>query len=428
VSKWKTLALAGGAVVGGIAVTRSVQQQRRNPLRARIVIVGGGTAGIDVAARLCRALGDPDVTIIDPATEHAYQPGWTLVAAGVFPREHFIRSEASLIPAAAKWVQERVGSFEPDANTVVLESGTRIGYDYLVVAAGHQLDYGKVDGVDGRVGRDGLYSNYTGDGAAATWQGIRSFRGGTAIFVEPKGAIKCGGAPQKIAYLAESYWRRHGIRDRVDERFVTGKPVIFGSAYYRPALEQVMRRKEITPILSHNLTAVDAGKKQATFATADGDVTMDYDFLHFCPPQSAPDFIKTSPLVDQNGYVEVDSATLQHKRYPNVFGLGDSSNLPTSKTGAAIRKQAPVVVHNLLKVAAGADLAVDSIEYHGYSSCPVVTDYGRMMLAEFDYSQKPTPTVPPWEHDSRVPTYANWLIKTRGLPALYWQGMMKGLV
>jgi len=155
---------------------------------------------------------------------------------------------------------------------------------------------------------------------------------------------------------------------------------------------------------------------------------MDYDFLHFCPPQSAPDFIKTSPLVDQTGYVEVDSATLQHKRYPNVFGLGDSSNLPTSKTGAAIRKQAPVVVHNLLRSAAGADLAVDSIEYHGYSSCPVVTDYGRMMLAEFDYSQKPTPTVPPWEHDSRVPTYANWLIKTRGLPALYWQGMMKGLV
>ena len=422
-----TVGLAGVAGASAAAVAYSTRRKRRISLRSRIVIVGGGTAGIDVAARLCRSLADPDVTIIDPAERHSYQPGWTLVAAGVFPQDHFDRAEASLIPRRATWIRERVAAFEPEANALVLESGKRIGYDYLVVSAGHQLDYAKVDGGEGKVGRDGLYSNYTRDGATATWQGIRSFTGGTAVFVEPKGPIKCGGAPQKIAYLADSHWRRSGVRERIDQRFVTGKPVIFGSPYYRPALEEVMRRKNITPVVSHNLISVDPGKKIASFETSEGEETMEYDFLHFCPPQSAPDFIKASALADASGYVEVDSSTLQHKRFPNVFGLGDSSNLPTSKTGAAIRKQAPVVVHNLLRHAAGADLAVDSLEYHGYSSCPVVTDYGKMMLAEFDYSLKPTPTLPPWEHDSRVPTYANWLIKTRALPVLYWQGMMRGL-
>ncbi|WP_292684144.1 FAD/NAD(P)-binding oxidoreductase [Microbacterium sp. SCN 69-37] len=427
-STWKAALMGAVGVGAGVsAAAWAEQRRRRDPLRSKIVIVGGGTAGIDVAARLCRQLANPDVTIIDPAEQHSYQPGWTLVAAGVFPKKHFDRAEASLIPRPAVWIRERVASFEPEADAVILESGKRIGYDYLVVAAGHQLDYAKVDGVEGRVGRNGLYSNYTGDGATATWRDIRSFEGGTALFVEPKGPIKCGGAPQKIAYLADSHWRRSGVRDRIDQRFVTGKPVIFGSPYYRPALEEVMRRKAITPVVSHNLVSVDPDQKIATFDTGEGDMTMDYDFLHFCPPQSAPDFIKASALADASGYVEVDSSTLQHKRFPNVFGLGDSSNLPTSKTGAAIRKQAPVVVHNLLRHAAGADLAVDSLEYHGYSSCPVVTDYGKMMLAEFDYSLKPTPTLPPWDHDSRVPTYANWLIKTRALPVLYWQGMMRGL-
>jgi len=299
------------------------------------------------------------------------------------------------------------------------------------VAAGHQLDYGKIEGLDGHLGSNGLYSNYTGDGAEKTWQGIKEFRGGTALFVEPSSPIKCGGAPQKIAYMADSHWRRNGVRERVDQKFVTGKPAIFSSPYYREALEGVMDRKGIQPLRGHDIFSVDPEKKEATFAvkTGDGQRTekMSYDLLHLCPPQSAPDFIKQSPLANEAGYVEVDKHTLQHTRYPNVFALGDASSLPTSKTGAAIRKQAPTLVHNLLRAMSGADLSIDSEEYHGYSSCPVVTDYGKMMLAEFDYSLKPTPSFPPWDHDSRKETYTNWLLKTRGLPNMYWHGMLRGL-
>lgn len=423
---------AGVAAAGGVVAARRIGGYGASRARGRVVIIGGGAAGLDVAARLCRTLQRADVTIVKPSTEHAYQPGWTLVASGVFPKEHFIRSESSLIPRRATWVRQHVTGIDPEHNTLTLEDGTDLGYDYLVVCPGHQLNYGKVAGIEGAVGHDGLYSNYTGDGATATWQGIQDLKRGVALFVDPTSPIKCGGAPQKIAYMADSYWRKAGVRDDIDVRYITGKAAIFSSPYYREALEAVMDEKGITRQTGRNLTAVDPSAKIATFTIVGGEhdgetETVHYDFLHFCPPQSSPDFIAASPLANKAGYVEVDKATLQHVTYSNVFGLGDASNLPTSKTGAAVRKQAPVAAHNLIKVMEGADLKTDSLEYHGYSSCPVVTGYGRMMLAEFDYSLKPTPTAPPWEHDSRKPTYANWLLKTRGLPILYWNAMLKGL-
>ncbi|AHY48255.1 Pyridine nucleotide-disulfide oxidoreductase (plasmid) [Rubrobacter radiotolerans] len=450
----KTLALGLGA--GAVAVASAVRQARKSAERGRIVVVGGGTGGLAVAARLCRELKEPDVTIIEPSEKHAYQPGWTLVSSGVFPKEHFIRSEGELIPDKAKWLRDRVVGFLPEENKLETESGRRVGYDYLVVCPGHQLDYGKIEGLDGHLGKNGLYSNYTGEGAEKTWEGIRNFRGGTALFVEPAGPIKCGGAPQKIAYMADSHWRRSGVRGNIYQMFLNGKPSIFSAPLYAEALTEVMERKEIDTRFKHNLVSVDAEKKEATFAVdsedteqaeessraaggrrgvgappkmsrGEGTVTISYDLLHFCPPQSAPDFIKESPLSNDAGYVEVDKHTLQHTRYPNVFALGDASNLPTSKTGAAIRKQAPVVVHNLIKLMGGADLKKDSEDYHGYTSCPLVTDYGKMLLAEFDYSLKPRPTFPPWEHDSTKETYTNWLLKTQGLPNIYWHGMLKGL-
>lgn len=428
-------ALKSAGILAGVlapaVVGMKIRRQAQSPARGRVVIVGGGTAGLAVAARLCRRLRHPEVTIIEPSEKHAYQPGWTLVASGVFGKEHFIRREADYIPKGAGWIRERVEGFEPEHNRVITESGRKVGYDFLVVCPGHQLDYGRIEGLDGSLGRDGLHSNYTAEGAEKTWEGIRGFRGGTALFTEPAGQIKCGGAPQKICYMADSHWRRSGVRDRVRQVFASGKPALFSSPYYREALEKVMERKGIETLFNHDLVAVDPEKKEATFRVKEEngtrEVRMSYDFLHLCPPQSAPDFIKQSPLANEAGYVEVDRHTLQHARYPNVFALGDASSLPTSKTGAAIRKQAPVLVYNLVRTMEGVDLKVDSLDYHGYTSCPLVTDYGKMMLAEFDYTLKPRPTFPPWDHDSRKETYANWLLKTRVLPAMYWDGMLKGI-
>lgn len=267
----KSVAVGVGAGTVALASAALVQNALKSDVRGRVVIVGGGTAGISVAARLCRELKSPDVTIIEPSGSHAYQPGWTLVSSGVFPKDHFLREEGDLIPDKAKWIRSRVSGFEPEQNRVVTEDGRSVPYDYLVVCPGHQLDYGKIEGLDGQLGKNGLYSNYTGDGAVKTWEGIRDFKGGTAVFVEPAGPIKCGGAPQKIAYMADSHWRRAGVRERVYEMFVNGKPSIFGAPLYADALTQVMERKEIDTRFKHNMVSVDPAKKEATFAVSPED-------------------------------------------------------------------------------------------------------------------------------------------------------------
>jgi sulfide:quinone oxidoreductase len=240
----------------------------------------------------------------------------------------------------------------------------------------------------------------------------------------PNTAVKCGGAPQKIMYLADDYFRRSGVRDRTRVMFASAQGSIFAVKKYAEALNRTIARKSIETLYKHNLVEVRSQRKEAVFEHLDTHeyVVLPYDLLHVTPPMSAPDFIKHSPLANAAGWVEVDKYTLQHARYPNVFGLGDASSLPTSKTGAAIRKQAPVVVKNLLATMQGKPLPA---RYDGYTSCPLVTGYGRLILAEFDYDLQPKETFP---FDQSKERYSMYLLKKYGLPVLYWHGMLKGQV
>lgn len=393
-----------------------------------IVIVGGGAAGISVAARLFRALKQPDVAIIEPASEHYYQPLWTLVGAGVFKKEATRRQEKKLIPRGATWIQERVEELCPDDNTVVTSSGQTIGYDYLVLAPGIQLDWHKIKGLEGHLGTDGLCSNYAYDQCERTWEAIRTFRGGNAIFTQPSTPIKCGGAPQKIMYLADDQFRKAGVRDKTEIMFVSGMATIFSAPPYIPSLNAVIERKGITTLFKYDLVEVRPASKEAAFVNVnDGsELVLHYDMMHITPPMSAPDFVKRSPLANTDGalkgWVKADKHTLQHPDYPNVFALGDAAGLPTSKTGAAIRKQAPVLVHNLLAFMR-SELAARFDAYTGYTSCPLVTGYGKLVLAEFDYDLKRKETFP---IDQRKERRSMYLLKAYGLPLLYWQGMLKG--
>lgn len=392
-------------------------------IRHQIVIVGGGTAGITVAAQLTKVwFNKLDVAIIDPSSNHYYQPAWTLVGAGTFRKEATRRDEKSVIPSKSKWIQDAVVAFKPEENKVVTRSGTVIEYEYLVVGAGIQINWSQVTGLPEAIGKNGVCSNYSYETVGSTWEFLRNFKGGTALFTQPAGAIKCGGAPQKICYLAEDYLRKHGLRDKSRVIFAAAGAGIFAIEKYKPVLEEVVRRKGIETMFRHNLIAIDGEQKKATFKHMDSgdEVTLQYDMIHVTPPMGPPDFIKNSPLADEHGWVEVDQFTLQHVKYPNVFGLGDSSSLPTSKTGAAIRKQAPVLVKNLKSLMAKQALTA---QYHGYTSCPVVTGYGSMVLAEFDYDHQPAESFPFNQAKER---YSMWLLKKYGLPLLYWQGMLKG--
>lgn len=392
-------------------------------LHHEIVIVGGGTAGITVAAQLKKGrTAGSDVALIEPASKHYYQPLWTLVGGGVATREQTERDEASVMPRGVTWIRDAVSDFDPDQNALTTRDGKRVTYDWLIVAAGIQINWDGIKGLQESIGHDGVCSNYSYEYVNSTWDSLRNFRGGTAIFTQPTGAIKCGGAPQKICYLAEDYLRRNGLRDKSRVMFVSPGANIFGVEKYRKTLEKVVKRKGIETMFRHNLIEVRPETREAVFENMDTheEVAVHYDLLHVTPPMSAPDFIANSRLANEAGWVEVNRDTLQHERFPNVFSLGDCSSLPTSKTGAAVRKQAPVLVQNMRAAMEGKPLAA---KYNGYTSCPVVTGYGSLVLAEFDYDGQPAETFP---IDQSKERYSMWLMKKYLLPVMYWQGMLKG--
>ncbi|MFS8065486.1 MAG: FAD/NAD(P)-binding oxidoreductase [Byssovorax sp.] len=394
------------------------------PQHVSVLIVGGGTAGISVAARLRNAKNPPEVAILEPSEYHYYQPIWTLVGAGVFDREISRRPEADYIPRGATWIRDSVASFEPEHSAVVTRGGDRITYDQLVVALGIQLDWGKIKGLEGHLGKDGICSNYSYEHVESTWRFLRDFKGGNAVFTFPSTPVKCAGAPQKIMYLADDALRSSGVRGRSKIIYASAAAGIFGVKHYAPALRQVVERKGIETHFQRDLVEVRPSSKEAVFRHIETkeELVLGYELLHVVPPQSAPDVVKKSALANAAGWASVDKYSLQHTRFPNVFSLGDNSSLPTSRTGAAIRKQAPVLVENLLALRAGRALGAS---YDGYSSCPLVTGYGRLILAEFDYDGNPKETFP---FDQRKERYSMYAFKAHALPVIYWSGMLRGRV
>jgi sulfide:quinone oxidoreductase len=391
----------------------------------QIVIVGGGTAGITVASQLLLSgARNLDIALIEPSDKHYYQPAWTLVGGGAYKAENTVKNEREVIPESVTWIKDYCQHFDPDRNTVITRDGTQITYDYLVVCPGIQIDWHLIKGLKEALGKEGVCSNYAYEQAPQTWETIKNFKGGTAIFTYPNTPIKCAGAPQKIMYLADDTFRKIGVRDRSKILFCTAGGSIFGVPAYAEPLMKVVKRKAIELKIQHDLKEIKTDTKEAIFdITTDSgvaEVAIKYDMIHVTPPMSAPDFIKNSKLANSEGWVDVDKYTLQHKVYPNVFSLGDASSLPTSKTAAAIRAEAPVLVQNLFSLMAARPL---DKQYDGYACCPLITGYGKVIFAEFDYDKQPSPTFP---LDPTEERYSMWLLKKYGLPYLYWSRMLKG--
>ena len=394
----------------------------------RVLIVGGGTAGITVAAILRRRARDLDIAVVEPEQEHYYQPSLTLVGAGVYPLAKTHRPEASVIPPRVIWIRGAVKSFEPEKNSVRLHNGDAFTYEYLVVCTGVKLDWDKVIGLAETLGTNGVCSNYSPTSVNYTWECVQKLKPGDKIIcTQPPLPFKCPGAPQKIAYLIADRLRRRGILKQCSIGFFTHAPAIFGVPYFARALVKVAARYGINVNYQQQLVAVNGNAKTATFEFV-GDnrksekESVPFDLLHVTPPQSPHEEIKKSPLANAAGWVEVNQNTLQHVRFANVYSLGDVCSTPNSKTAAAVRKQAPVVANEIITAVAGKLVPG---AYDGYASCPLTTAIGKVILAEFCYGGKVTPTLPLNPSKER---WFGWWIKLTGLPLMYWHYMLKGYV
>ena len=414
--------------------------------KTKLVIIGGGTGGIMLSSRLMKTKAPVEVTLIEPADTHWYHPAWTLVGAGAYDIKKTAKPMSEMIPDKVKWVKDYATGFRPEENIVTTAVSGDISYDFLVVSPGLVMDTSLIEGLTEALGKGVVCSNYTDP--EHTWDVIRNFKGGNAIFTQPTTPIKCGGAPQKIAYLAADYFRMHNMSDRVKVTFATPGTVIFGVKVIADSLMKVIDRYNIDFKPFYAPIKVDGPNKKITFkhigpkenlcvvnddgstdtSIAPDEIVMDYDMLHIAPPQTAPKFVKESSLVNAAGWLDVNINTLQHVRYPNIFGMGDVAALPTAKTGAAIRKQVPVVMANILHLI--KDNHLGKKIYEGYSSCPLVTGYGKMILAEFNYNNEFTPD-PKLKQmlifDSTKEDWRLWMLKKYGLPYLYWNKMMKGI-
>ncbi len=434
--------------------------------KGKILIVGGGLAGISTAARLTSSLSNPDITIIEPNPNSvSYQPGQTLVAGGVWDKSDILYNTKDFVPSGVKMIKDLAKEFDPENNRVMTETGQVISYDYLIIATGLVLDFGMIRGLDGvgtsadenslisqKIGKNGVHSMYYADGAVNTWKGMqelieeaKSGKKLKALFTHPNTPIKCGGAPKKIMYLTDARLREAGVRDNVELSFYPNGGTMFGVPEYHEAIVKQFEERDLKWEYKNNLVEIDVNTKKAIFEKRwlekgeyDEDledyemlprskkVERNYDFIHVTPPMRAPDAVKNSSLAWQRGsaskggWVEVNKETLQHTRYSNVFALGDVAGIPMGKTGGSVRKQYKVLVDNLISHMEGKELKA---KYGGYTVCPLITGIGTVMLAEFDWSGKPTPSFP---LDPSVERYIWWLLKVYALKPMTIYGMLSG--
>lgn len=398
------------------------------PSSYKLVVIGGGAGGLAVSSTLSEKLGNKEVAVIEPSSLHYQQPLFTFVGGGLKDMKETVRPTDEVISPSAQWVKQAAAEVDPENNTVTLADGSKVSYEYLVVAAGIELNFAGVKGLDAAIGKNGVASNYSPQYVQNTYEFLQNVREGNALFTMPSTPIKCAGAPQKIAYLADELFRQKGIRDKVTMNYCTALGKIFAIDKYANAMNGVAKERDIDVNLFHDLVEVDGAGKKATFKIlgegpkAGETVTVPYEFLHVTPPMKPYDFIKSSKIANQAGYVDVDKGTLQHTKYSNIYALGDCSSLPTSKTAAAVAAQSSVLKHNLLnQILNNND---PKLEYDGYTSCPLVTGKHKLVLAEFSgYTGTPHETF--FFNQAKEHAFSYW-VTADVLPRIYWNSMLKG--
>ncbi|MFV0417333.1 MAG: FAD-dependent oxidoreductase [Dysgonomonas sp.] len=432
---------AATTAVGGIAAAGIYKATEfSSNAKGKIVVIGGGAAGLSMAALLQRWLDEPDITVIDPSDRQYYQPGFTLVASGVYTPDEVWKEQKDCIPSKVKWIKDTVRELNPSTKEISTAENGKITYDFLVLTPGLQINWHETEGISQeRLGEGNVHSIYDFEGAQKTWAAIQEFSktGGKGIFTDTYTKHKCGGAPKKICLLTEAYTRQQNTRDKVTLSYYTADKILYDVPYYTPRLLEIYKERNVDIIINTRVKAIDTHAKRVYMEQTEtvGDekivtpIEEDFEFMHFTPPMYAPDFVREAGLswtegkLAPEGWVMVDKETLIHKTYSNIVCLGDCAGVPTSKTSAAVRKQVPVAAMNLIMMMEGK---TPDRKYDGYAACPIITDYGHVLMCEFDYDKNPQPSFPFTLMDMSKEQAAAWQLKVRGLKPLYFHGMLNG--
>lgn len=433
---FKILAATGLLTVAGTEKAKAFSSNAKG----KIVIIGGGAAGISMASRLKHWLNEPDITLIDPSDRQFYQPGFTLIASGVYQPNEVWKKQEDCMPSGIKWIKDSVAAVDPVWNQVTTVSNGKIPYDFLVLTPGLQINWEKVEGITyDTLGEGNAHCIYDFIGAQKTWKALQEFSktGGRGIYTDTYTKHKCGGAPKKICLLTDDYTRKQNTREKMTLDYFTAAKELYDIPFYTPRLLEIYEQRNIPIRLNTRVKGVDTSAKRVHFEQIEtrGEekivtpFTEDYDFLHFTPPMSAPDFVREAGLgwtegkLAADAWVMVDKETLVHTKYPNIVSLGDVAGIPTSKTSAAIRVQVPVAAKNLISLMEGKE---PTEKYNGYAACPIVTDYGHVLLCEFNYDKKPETSFPFTMLDTSKEQWMAWLLKVYVLKPMYFNGMLNG--
>lgn len=446
----KLMGMTGMLTVAGTSQIKAFSSNAKG----KIVIIGGGAAGLSMAARLMNWLDEPDVTLIDPSELQYYQPGFTLIASGVYKPEGVYKKQEACIPSGVKWIKDSVAAVDPVKNEIRTQTNGVVAYDFLVLTPGLQINWNLVEGMTQEtLGQGNAHCIYDFEGAKRTWAALQEFgkKGGRGIFTDTYTKHKCGGAPKKICLLTEHYTRQQNTRDKVKLDYYTAAKELYDVKYYTTRLEEIYKERNVSITLNYRVKGIDTSAKKVFFNKVEkvekevkdeqtGKLTKveekivtpyteDYDFLHFTPPMSAPDFVRDSGLGWTEGklaaeaWVMVDKETLVHKTYNNIVSLGDVAGIPTSKTSAAVRMQVPLAAKNLISLMEGKEPVE---KYDGYAACPIITEYGKVLLCEFDYDKNPKPSVPFNFMDMSQEQWLAWVLKVYILKPMYFYGMLNG--
>ena len=326
-----------------------------------VVIMGGGDAGIAVAERLGEANRDLRIALVEPTTFKYDQPMWVRVGTEGVDEATTRSLEARHVPAGVDWIQDRVASIDPVQRVLRLDAEAPIGYTYLVVATGIGPRWDRIRGLKEGLGTRGICSVYGYEQAARTWDLIRDFGGGTAVFTAPSGPFKGGTTPLSVLHRAEKLWRETGVRDHTELFFATAADPEFAGEAYPDMMTRDREEEDVHVYVGHELIEVRPEHQEAVFSVEKGQsqsgTVLGYDLLHVVPPMRPPAVIEESELAYPQGalrgYLKVDPESLRHTRFATVFGVGDVVGVKGEKTGAQAREQAAEVATTLLRLTEG---------------------------------------------------------------------------